>query len=351
MEKALKITKQFGFLSFIVPQTWTSLESFMSIRKYLIDNSKIIKLTQLPTKVFSDATVETCIFVAEPDSTDKETGNDVIVESINEKGIPGFVRKFPQSEIKKSHLFNFQLYGRNESNKIFDKMKQSGRPLDKFVKLVYGFKTADDEMFIHQKKEHKESRHFIRSADIGRYTHGRPKEYVWYVPKKMKQHRRTARPGEPSRFENEKIIVARMGKNLIATYDAGGLYVKDAMLLIQKSDHSLKYILALINSKLLNYYYREFFVTIDVLKNALLSIPVPKIVFSEDPEKQSYDEIISLVEKMLSLHKQLYDKNFDSEKEPIERQIKATDKKIDQLVYQLYGLTEEEIRIVEGINN
>jgi hypothetical protein len=56
------------------------------------------------------------------------------------------------------------------------------------------------------------------------------------------------------------------------------------------------------------------------------------------------------VEKMLSLHKQLYDKNFDSEKEPIERQIKATDKKIDQLVYQLYGLTEEEIKVVEGKN-
>ena len=51
---------------------------------------------------------------------------------------------------------------------------------------------------------------------------------------------------------------------------------------------------------------------------------------------------------MLHLHKQLSKVSFDSEKEPIERQIKATDKKIDQLVYQLYGLTEEEIKVVEG---
>jgi adenine-specific DNA-methyltransferase len=54
------------------------------------------------------------------------------------------------------------------------------------------------------------------------------------------------------------------------------------------------------------------------------------------------------VEKMLELNKQLQKAHFDSEKEPIERQIAATDKKIDSIVYELYGLTEEEIKIVEG---
>jgi hypothetical protein len=51
---------------------------------------------------------------------------------------------------------------------------------------------------------------------------------------------------------------------------------------------------------------------------------------------------------MLKLHTDLQKANFDSEKEPIQRQIAATDKKIDKLVYELYGLTEEEIKIVEG---
>jgi hypothetical protein len=51
---------------------------------------------------------------------------------------------------------------------------------------------------------------------------------------------------------------------------------------------------------------------------------------------------------MLTLNKELQGKNFDSEKEPIQRQIAATDKKIDDLVYTLYGLSEEEIKIVEG---
>jgi hypothetical protein len=61
-----------------------------------------------------------------------------------------------------------------------------------------------------------------------------------------------------------------------------------------------------------------------------------------------HDHLVALVDEMLKLNKDLQGKSFDSEREPLERQIAATDKKIDELVYQLYGLTEEEIAIVEG---
>ncbi len=57
--------------------------------------------------------------------------------------------------------------------------------------------------------------------------------------------------------------------------------------------------------------------------------------------------MVSLVERMLKLHKDLPNAR-SSDKTAIERQIAATDKQIDQLVYELYGLTGEEIRIVEG---
>jgi hypothetical protein len=61
-----------------------------------------------------------------------------------------------------------------------------------------------------------------------------------------------------------------------------------------------------------------------------------------------HDDLVALVEKMLDLNRRLAKTHFDSEKEPIQRQIAATDKRIDKLVYELYGLTEEEIKIVEG---
>ena len=171
--------------------------------------------------------------------------------------------------------------------------------------MIYGFKTGDDEQFIHSEKRYDESKPFIRSAGVQRYWTERPIEYVWYVPDKMISNRKTARPGEKARFEAEKIIVARMGKSLAASYDAGGLYVKDAMLLLAKGKtFSLKYLLGIINSRLLTYYYQRFFITIDVLKNALLSLPIRNINFSDPADKARHDKMVLLVERMLALHKQ-----------------------------------------------
>lgn len=58
--------------------------------------------------------------------------------------------------------------------------------------------------------------------------------------------------------------------------------------------------------------------------------------------------MVSLVDSMLSLHKQLREGRTPHEKTGLQRQIEATDRQIDALVYELYGLTEDEIRIVEG---
>jgi len=58
--------------------------------------------------------------------------------------------------------------------------------------------------------------------------------------------------------------------------------------------------------------------------------------------------MVSLVEQMLELHKKLGGTKLSNEKEIIQRRIDATDSEIDRLVYELYGLTNEEIKIVEG---
>ena len=52
---------------------------------------------------------------------------------------------------------------------------------------------------------------------------------------------------------------------------------------------------------------------------------------------------------MLDFHKRLMDAKTDQEKTVLQRQIEATDREIDQLVYELYGLTEDEIKIIEKI--
>jgi hypothetical protein len=77
-------------------------------------------------------------------------------------------------------------------------------------------------------------------------------------------------------------------------------------------------------------------------------LPMRLINFGNPIDKARYDQIVKLVEQMLSLHKQLANVKTPDEKTRLQRQIDATDHQIDLLVYELYGLTDEEIQIVEG---
>ncbi len=67
-----------------------------------------------------------------------------------------------------------------------------------------------------------------------------------------------------------------------------------------------------------------------------------------DEQKNKHDQMGSLVECMLDLRKQITEAKIPQVKTMLQRQIEATDRQIDNLVYELYGLSEDEIRIVEG---
>jgi hypothetical protein len=74
----------------------------------------------------------------------------------------------------------------------------------------------------------------------------------------------------------------------------------------------------------------------------ILQFPIP------NPAKARHDRMVKLVEQMLALHKQLAAAKTPDDKTRMQRQIDATDQQINNLVYELYGLTNKEIRIIEG---
>ncbi|MFA5778505.1 MAG: N-6 DNA methylase, partial [Elusimicrobiota bacterium] len=333
MERGIDLLKEGGLFSFIVPHTWTSLESFFEIRKYIMENCRIVKLVQLPQKVFQEATVETTIFVLQKEknkSKSKRNNNKIIVESLNEIGNSIFVKKFSQKQILSNHLYNFELYTDVIANTLLNKIKSKGKLLETFIEFCYGLKTGDDEKFLSQESKNDNYRKLLRSKDIGRYSKSFKGEYVWYVPDQMIENKLTARPGNKQRFENEKIVVARMGKKVEATYDDEKYYIKDGMLLLKKSIE-LKYILGILNSKLINYFYGNYFITIDVLKNALLNLPIA------ETDNNTKKKLIAYVEKMLDLNKQLqkFGDKITDERKRMESEIQKTDKEIDNIVYKL----------------
>ena len=79
----------------------------------------------------------------------------------------------------------------------------------------------------------------------------------------------------------------------------------------------------------------------------LKEFPIPTGTAEKRTWKARHDRMVELVQRMLDLHKRLPDAKTHHERTLLQRQIDTTDKQIDQLVYELYGLTEEEIRIIE----
>jgi TaqI-like C-terminal specificity domain len=113
------------------------------------------------------------------------------------------------------------------------------------------------------------------------------------------------------------------------------------------------FVLGLLNSGLLNMYLKNVSTTfrggyLALNRQYIEQLPIRTIDFSDPADKARHDRMVTLVELMLSLHKQLAGANTGHEKTALQRQIDATDRQIDQLVYELYGLTDDEISIVES---
>ena len=108
-----------------------------------------------------------------------------------------------------------------------------------------------------------------------------------------------------------------------------------------------QYLLSLLNSRLFAFTYNLFNpqtgkIFAEIKPSAIKQLPIKL------PTPQQEKKIVELVDQMLSLQKKLHEeKPTGKEKEGIERQIKNVDYEIDQEVYKLYGLTKEEIKIVE----
>ncbi len=155
---------------------------------------------------------------------------------------------------------------------------------------------------------------------------------------------------------NEKLYFIRIAKSLRGYLDKEGLLALNALNFVHKSKSSvpyrLEYILGVLNSRLLKSYV-EFTVTGGAnltirLSNAIMrSLPIRTIDFDNPVDVQMHDEMVKLVDEMLSRHEQL--PRLTGEGRRItEALIRTVDEKIDALVYRLYGLSDEEIAIVEG---
>jgi hypothetical protein len=190
----------------------------------------------------------------------------------------------------------------------------------------------------------------LDGGNINRYHLAPPQEFVCIEPHAIKSG------GNSAVYEQDRIGVRQIGRRPVATLLPGGWYSLNTIyniFFIRNVECSLKYILGLMLSALLGWYWEQRYFdqkqTFPKIKNApLLALPIRPINFSDPADKARHDRMVTLVEQMLDLHKRLAAAQDAGEQGRLQRLIDSTDRQIDALVYELYGLTAEEIVIVEG---
>jgi hypothetical protein len=164
---------------------------------------------------------------------------------------------------------------------------------------------------------------------------------------------------DPRVFEPPKILVQgirnlTLPRRVVATLDTDATFAGVNLTIIRAKSgdaQDLKAVLGVLNSKLVNCVFRLRFVDHRIKNQYLDALPIPRIVLDGSRGPKGTAGLVAHVDRILALHTKLAAARTDHEKTVVQRQIDATDREIDRLVYELYGLTDEEIKIVEHAND
>ncbi len=369
IERALKLLKSGGYFSFIIPYSFLNQNYSKILREWILKEFKIVSIVDLSQiKVFESAEVNTCILVIQKLKPKREYNLKILkpINLITLNNSPTVTLR--QDIFITTPQFMIRTDLDDKKINVISKITKDTLPCSEIFYVVIGSvphdsKTgASKDRLISSTKSGDSFKKYIEGKDMSRYNLDWRHIYLNYLPKMMH------RPKFPELFENEKLIVRNIStkEGLLSVYDDSYYFTNDTVSLcvpwfklkdvnikgenitpemIDKSKkYNLKYCMGLINSKVLNFYFKQILSSnLHVYPEAIRNLPIK--IISDENQRQ----IIRLVDKMLSLNKRLNeigDKKTD-ERARIEEEIKKTDAEIDELVYKLYGITEEEKKIIE----
>ena len=347
-EKALLLLKENGKFSFIIPNTILVNENATNIRQLILNKYSLETIRVFKNRVFADAQVETVILVVENSKSQKDSVVN-IVENEN-------VTQVSNSKFLLSQNFKFNIANNDSTEELLARIEANSIRLGEITDTCIGIQlggshgTSTKEDFLTTKASNKSWKKVIDGKEINSYKINWRGNYVHYG---NWLHRKR----DEKYFLNPKILIRQIGNTPIATFDNQNYYTLNTLYnIISISDYSLKYLLAIINSNLGKWFWKKVnsdFKTLfpKIKKSEIESIPVSKIDFNSKSNKNQYNEIIKHVDLLLKLNEDLKSEKLQSKIEQIKTRIEHSEEKINQLVYELYELTPEEIKIIEENNS
>ena len=388
---SIDLLKNNGVMGFIAPNNWVTNAGASIMRNKILTDGELKTFIDFGDyKVFQQAGIQTMIYIFEKQKPSKKYEIDYLKISdkniSEEKLILDIFSDKAKIEIEPEKLTDKNItFSNQESSSIFDKIeiKKNFELTEKEV--GQGIVAAPDKYFLekdidsYNKAEQKFLKPFFTAS--GKYTGGESENYIFYISDKnfgdkkledypnIEKHfqsfekilkeakEKYGTPNKPYFYlhrEREETFFNQGPKIVCGVrvaypsffYTEEPYYGSRALNFIKTDRINMKYLTGILNSKLSFFWLKnkgkQLGDLLQVDKGPLLEIPI----YVGDKKQQ--EEIITLVDKMISLNRELHEALLHSnEWENIKSEIEKTDKKIDEEVYKLYGLTKEEIKIIE----
>lgn len=321
IEKGLSFLNTNGINSYIVPDTWTGLGYFKKLRKLIFEKYNLVSISKTLYKVFEMAMVDTNIFFIQ---NKKNTNDEYFLVSGD------LIEKEKRLlELNDEFVLNIK-----ENNSVIKKIDIVISTLDDFTEIWQGLiaygKKNQPRSFSSENKETEFHRKLLYGKNVSKY-------FIEWGGEYLKYGEWLHRPRPSYIFDNEKILVQRirnpqLKQRLVCAFDdqkfINGTGMSNILLKENVKDLSLKYILAILNSKLINYWFSYYFNDVNIKPEQLRKIPIVKCSTSV---QKIFENLISEID--LLIVKKL--------------EINETANQIDLMVYKLYELSYAEVLVVD----
>jgi hypothetical protein len=395
LERSVRLLlKSEGLLGMIIPSVILNNFSFSKLRRMLLDSTSIFSVVNLGGKVFRHVNNDTLIMISSKKSNpsqktcvfDIPQGTKLSENALRYRGFVNLKKAGAPS-------YPFEIYVTESVDEILNRIASHSEPLEKICNMFQGLVTGsnaayivDEQQIVSENLERDICKPIVFGEDVSRYDRAVSKYFVIYLDgrndlskypnvarrlepfKRQLMGKREVRlhrqlwwslhwPREASNFERRPKILVQCIRNpalkrrVIATIDRDGMYADHALtvMYLNNASYDLRYVLGILNSELINFYFLHKYVgDVNIKGDYLRQVPIRSITFTEDKDSRLYKQLISQVDSICELNRQLKNTRVPDEKISLERQLNAADDEIDKVVYELYDLTEEQVRLVKS---
>ena len=359
IEQGMRLCKKGGRQSFITPSNFLTNNHLDGLRKVILEKTQPVEIVVIDGGVFAGASVDTAVFVFLPGQSAEKSFllTRAIAEQTNFKPT-GQDQVFPKRVLAdKAALFTSGII--NPASELWDKMSGRFAKLETIADVNFGKQLRDRSKFTKDVIE-VTSRSAIPKTHVACVTGKDVERYLLEWSNLACLNDTVAQSGgcwdEAKHKARGKLLTRQIGQYPSFAMDSVGYHCLNTIFMVtilETAPVDSTFLLGVLNSKLLRalwvgrfYDQRQTFPKIKGTYLKELPIALPDLKKAAD--QSHHDKLVALVDKMLGLMPKLRAATAESEKAVLQNAVTATDQQIDALVYELYGLTADEIKLVEG---